>query len=300
MKLTNDGALVLHQSDISHFMTCPEQFRVANGITPGGDFEKNLDARVETDAATVGTVTHAVIEYELAHGKFPSLEDALRWGNNFMGQLIMQYMQDGYEYRTQSFGEDPAGAIAKLSKLIGLWYNSQERDYWLELTNDHPGCITSEWSFDVPFITGRKGRYENIRLAGTADILDTYNNRVVDWKTSSQTYQRWEKQRWAVQPTVYTYAAASLGLIESHKEGYRFDYRVFNHKKNDPEPQEVTVYRSSGQHGWLVQMVSNMVAMIESDLEAWPLRDDHALCGEKWCPIWSQCKGMYVTHPEWS
>jgi hypothetical protein len=135
-------------------------------------------------------------------------------------------------------------------------------------------------------------------LAGTADVLDTYSHRLVDWKTTSRRYERWEKQRWAPQPTIYTYAAAELGLLDRHGSGYQFDYRVFNHKNN--ELQEVTVWRDQGQWSWMVQQVSHMVDMIESDMPRWPLRDDHALCGPKWCPIWDQCKGMYVQHPEWS
>ena len=300
MKVTDDGDLVLHQSDIGHFMTCPEQFRVENGIVPGGVFEKNVDLRVETDAATIGTVFHATVEHELTGNRFQRVSDAERWAKQHMGNLVFEYMTNGTEYRTESFGDDPTKALATLAKLVNRWFYSQERKYWLALVADHPGSIEVEWSFTVPFIENRTGRYPNILLAGTADILDTYNHRLVDWKTSSRDYQRWEKQRWGIQPTVYTYAAAQQGLLDRHQEGYQFDFVVWNHKANTDEPQKVTVWRDAGQHAWLVQMVSNMVDMIESELAVWPLRDDHALCGPKWCGNWSNCKGMYVQHPDWS
>lgn len=299
MKTDGDGTLWLHQSDINHFMTCPEQFRVVNGIQPGGVFEKVPDHRVETDAATVGTVFHAVIEHEITEGRFQRAADAVRWAKNHMGDLVFGYVTDGVEYRTESFGADPTKALSALARLVETWFKSDERKYWLAIAADHPECIQIEWTFDVPFIQNRDGLYHTIRLAGTADVLDTYNHRLVDWKTSSRKYERWEKQRWAPQPTIYTYAAATEGLLERHENGYQFDYRVFNHKYNDPEPQKVTVWREAGQWGWMVQQVSNMVDMIESDLPVWPVRDDHALCGPKWCPIWDSCKGMFVSE-EWS
>ena len=300
MKTDGDGTLWLHQSDIGHFMTCPEQFRVVNGIQPGGVFDKSVDYRVETDAATIGTVFHSVIEHEITEGRFQRSSDAVRWAKSRMGDLVFEYITDGVEYRTESFGDDPTRALLTLSKLVERWFASEERKYWLALAKDHPDCIHVEWKFDVPFIENRDGMYHTVRLAGTADILDTYNHRLLDWKTSSQDYKRWEKQRWAPQPTVYTFAAAQQGLLDRHENGYQFDYRVFNHKVNDTEPQEVTVWRDQGQWSWMVQQVSNMVAQIESDLGVWPVRDDHALCGPRWCPIWSQCKGVFVAHPDWS
>lgn len=298
---TEPDTLVLHQSDIGHYLTCPEQFRWQNGILPGGDFEKDPSLRVETDAATVGTVTHATIENELSEGRFPRVADAQRWARNFMGALVMEYVEAGTEYRTQSFGEQPAKALAALDTLVKRWFDSEIRQQILALHQDHPGHIIPEWNFEVPFLQNREGRYKNVKLAGTADILDTYNHRLIDWKTTSSghNYKRWEKQRWAVQPTVYTFAAAALGLLERHSDGYQFDFRVFTYKAGDTAPIEVTAWRDQGQWGWLALQVSNMVDMVESDLKAWPLRDDHALCGPKWCGNWSSCKGAFVS-PEWT
>lgn len=293
------GILTLHQSDLKHFVTCPDQFRIVNGIQPGGDFEKPYGMRVETDAATLGTTMHAVIEHELTEARFQRADDAVRWAKNWMGDLVYGYIRSGTEYRTESFGENPKQALKALEGLVRRWFASDERQHWLALVKDHPGCVNVEYSFDVPFITNREGRYHSIRLAGQMDVLDTYHHRVVDWKTTGRKYERWEKQRWDLQSNVYTYAAAQQGKLERHEQGYQFDFIVFNHKYQDPEPQKVTVWRENGAWGWLTQQVSNMVAMIESDLTVWPVRDDHALCGPKWCPIWDQCKGTFVSHPDW-
>lgn len=301
MKVADDSptTLILHQSDLKHFLTCPDQFRIVNGIQPGGDFEKVPEYRVETDAATLGTTMHAVIEHELLGNRFQRADDAVRWAKQAMGDLVYGYVTNGTQYRTESFGENPKKALAALEGLVRRWFASNERKHWLAIVNDHPNCIHVEYDFEVPFIANRQGRYTEIRLAGQMDLLDTYHHRVVDWKTTGRKYERWEKQRWDVQSNVYTYAAAQQGLLERHPDGYQFDFVVFNHKYNDPEPQKVTVWRENGAWGWMTQMVSNMVATIESDLEVYPLRDDGALCSPKWCPIWSSCKGMWVSHPEW-
>jgi len=295
----NPTTLVVHQSDLKHFLTCPHQFKTVNGILPGGAFEKVPEHRVETDAATVGTVIHAVIEHELLGDRFQRADDAARWAKLHMAELVIGYMQDGTEYRTESFGENGKKAVETVEKLARRWFASQERQHWLAIVKDHPGCINVEFDFDVPFLTNRAGKYTDVRLAGQMDLLDTYHHRVVDWKTASRRYERWEKQRWDVQSNVYTYAGAQLGMLERHEKGYQFDFVVFNHKYDDPEPQRVTVWRENGSWGWLTETVSRMVHMIESDLETWPVRDDHALCGPKWCPVWDSCKGMYVSHPEW-
>lgn len=295
---SEETTLWLHQSDIEGFRNCPDQFRIVNGILPGGDFEKVPELRVETDAATVGTCFHAMVEEDIKCG-FKNLSQAQAWARDFMTNLIDGYGMNGTEYRNETFGADPTKALAALAGLTKMWWDCAERKFWKQL-GDQPGELELEWSFDVPFLENLSGRYKEVRLAGTADVLDRYNNRLIDWKTASRKYERWEKQRWAIQPTVYTYAAAHLGEIEPHGEGYKFEYRVFNRKYLNDPPQEVTVWRSQGQWSWLVEVVTRMVKMIESDLAEWPVRDDHALCGEKWCPVWDQCKGSYMEHPTWA
>lgn len=293
-----DGTtLTLHQSDIKHFLTCPDQFRVVNGILPGGDFDKQEDLRVETDAATVGTVFHAVIEQDITVG-FATVSDAERWGKQYMGDLVFDYITDNIEYRTESFGDDPTKSLAALCQLIDRWWRSDRRTRLKNLYG--LGHIKLEHSFDVPFITNRTGRYTEVRLAGTIDVVNDHDNMLEDHKSSSSdhNYKRWEKQRWDVQSTVYTYAAAEEKLILPHEHGYLFEFSVYTYK-NGSNPLHIPVWRNTGQWGWLTQVVTNMVGMIESDLVAWPLRDDHALCGPKWCPLWSQCKGTFVDE-EWT
>jgi hypothetical protein len=285
----NDGVLTLHQSDISHYLKCPEQFRLANGIGPNATWTPPEGGRMESDAATVGTSLHAVIEADLRE-PFPTVSSAVEYGRRYMGGLVAEYIDQEVEYRTESFGDDPAKALQELKFLIESWMNSQERVYW----SVRDGYKTEQY-MEVPFVTRSDDHpIREIHLAGTSDLIDIELNRVVDWKSAGRPYQRWEHQRWAVQPTVYTFMAADQGLIVPNGDGlYRFDYRVFI-RGNKQEVQEVTVYRGSGQWGWLTKLVNNIADMMESNAETWPLSDDGWWCGPKWCPFWASCKGAFV------
>ena len=285
-----DGVLTLHQSDISNYMKCPEQFRRANGILGGCETELVEGGRVESDAATVGTVLHHAIEQDI-DAPFKTVVSLQAEARNYFGQLIQSYMETETEYRTESFG-DALNALKELDWLVESWYTSKERDYWV---HREPGSFLAETHFDVEFVTRASNNgISAVRLAGTPDIVDLQENRVLDWKSASRPYQRWEYQRWAVQPTAYTYAAASQGLIKPNADGnYQFDYRIFL-KGKKLDTQEMTIMRGPGQWAWLTMVVNNIADMCESNAEHWPLRDDGWWCGPRWCPFWSDCKGAFV------
>lgn len=291
-----DGTLVLHQSDISHYITCPEQFRLSNGIGPLVDTSGET-WRSESDAALIGSCIHAVIERELSKGPIKTLAAARTWARNWIGKEISYFMENEIDYRTETYGGDPDKTLRAVDLLVESWWFSTERDYWLHRERD---SYMVEAEFDVPFVTRPDTKIiKRVRLAGTSDIIDLQEHRVLDWKSASRSYQRWEKQRWAVQPTVYTFAAAEMNWIRPNSDGlYRFDFRVFERGKRT-EAQEITVLRGPGQWAWLTKLVNNIADMMESDAAEWPLRDDHALCGPKWCPVWYQCKGAFVTE-DWT
>jgi hypothetical protein len=289
--------MTLHQSAIASYIRCPESFRVAAGVQPGGDIIENPDSRLESDAATLGTVMHTVFEHDLKHsGKFATKTGMLSFAKTEMSGLLESYIEQGATYVQSSFGQDPNAIYRKLQKMVDQYWNSQERQYWLDIVRDHPEQFLFEHNFTVPFITNRSGRYTTINLAGTVDLVDSYNQRGVDWKTSGRDKIPWELSRWDIQSNVYTYALAEQGLIVPHDDGnYRFELIVWNHKNNEPEPQHVQIQRSPNNWSWLVEVVSQMVSMIESDVETWPLNDGHALCSPVWCSNWADCKGKYIS-----
>ena len=122
------GVLTLHQSDIGHFMTCPEQFRAANGITPGGLIvRENATERVETDAATIGTVIHALIEHELRGDHVLSLDEMHGWVANHYMETITGYFENEVIYRTETYGDDPTKAGNALRMPTESWIGSPEQ-----------------------------------------------------------------------------------------------------------------------------------------------------------------------------
>jgi len=100
-----------------------------------------------------------------------------------------------------------------------------------------------------------------------------------------------------VQPTTYTWAAAHNGLILPNSDGeFIFEYKVLVRRSKPVAFQTVTVRRTVGTFTWLERITQNIVALMENlgFENEWPLNDHSALCGPKWCPFWSQCKGQYV------
>ena len=283
----DNRVITLHQSDINSFLICPEQLRVT--AFHGG--------RVETDAATVGTGVHATIEAEKIHGLFHSLNDMQDWGVAWFVNELATYEYESIPYSRSSFDTDNVAVKNLLTHLAHYWV-SRERSEYL-----HPDSI-AEWQFDIPFMEIKHDlEWWEIRLAGTADWVHP-DRPMKDWKTASQEYKRWEKQRWAVQPTVYLRAAQHMGIpIKTAPSGdYEFEFKVFRLKtKNDEYPETVKVYRGHRHFQWLERQVEDMARYVlnnQSD-EHWIRNDQHVLCSPKWCPNWGNCKGLFIDGEQW-
>lgn len=277
----------IHQSDLKGWLNCGEQQRLRRLVS---------DANFETDAATVGTVTHALIEEELTQGFFDNEKDAMGWAAAHFVLTLERYAAEGAVYSRSSFDTD-IKALRAIERLARCWFHSPER---AELAVMPDGIIVSEWDFDVPL--GLQFENTDVYVAGTADLLIA-GSGLWDFKTASQPYKRWEKQRWDVQPTVYTYAAAYEGFVEPDKWGeYSFTYKVFDTKGSTVGPPDsITVKRSSQNWEWLRAQVANMLVIQYALPDGpWPMDDSHVLCSEKWCPVWHHCKGQFVSAENWT
>lgn len=270
----------VHQSDIKSWLNCGEQQRLRRLVQ---------DTSFETDAATVGTVLHAVIEQELEHGFFGNEKDAAAWAAFKFLEYLEGYANSGAVYSRSSFDTD-LKALKVIERLVQSWFRCDERDYLYHLEEAVP-----EWSFDVPLGVSFQNR--PVYVSGTADLL-LPNQGLWDWKTASQSYRRWEKQRWDVQSSVYTYAAHYEGLIQPDRWGeYEFTFKVFDSKGATPGPPDsLTVKRSPANWDWVSVQVLNMLAVQTALPDGpWPLNDSHVLCSPKWCPVWDSCKGQLIT-----
>lgn len=278
----------VHQSDIKSWLNCGEQVRLVRAVREQGRFE--------TDAATVGTVTHALIEEELNNGFFQNETDAKHWAANHFVETLQGYKDSGAVYSRSSFDTDMK-ALKVIERLATVWYRSDERAYLATLPE---GSFIPEWDFDVPL--GVQFQNTDVYIAGQADLLIP-NVGLWDWKTASQAYRRWEKQRYDVQSTAYTYAAHYEGMMLPDKWGeYEFTFKVFDTKLATPGPPDsISVKRSPANWNWLRTQVVNMLAVQHALPDGpWPLADNHVLCSPKWCPVWDSCKGSHVSGETWT
>jgi hypothetical protein len=285
MKIDERG-ITLHQSDLkSH---CLEQMRLKL-ITS--------DPPSETDAATVGTCLHTLIDHELTVQVFDTEADAVAFAAAQYVFQLEKYAEAGSPYSMGTF-ETHDRALKSLAWLAKSWYHSPER---AELCYVEGIEFVSEGSFHLPFMEvdvkkhGKKAETIPVFLAGTMDLV--HGGRVYDWKTAGSEYKQWEYQRWGRQPDVYTWAAAQLGLIQPDRDGmYYFDFKVFLRRQEIRLPDTITVKRNANHWAWLEVMVSRLVNLyynMGTEI-GWPLDDQHVLCSDKWCPFWSQCKGALI------
>jgi hypothetical protein len=244
------------QSWLKTAAICPERAR------------RELDGTMphrETDAAAVGTAVHAGIEAHL-EGLAPEYADALEVAQNTFAEIEQHpdFIWAKYSHNT---------AQSLIDTFLAQW--------WPYAGNFVP--LETEKHFNVLLHEDDK---REIRLSGTIDLVDE-NIGLADWKTSGRgAYEKWEYERWAVQPTVYTYAE----YAESGKEGpFPFTYFVM-HKKG---LQQFTVWRDASDWAWLRQQAVGYARLIEAGIPEWPLADNHALCSAKWCPAWYLCKGKH-------
>ena len=285
----DDEGLHLHQSDIETYMQCPEKLRRSFISGVNGDTQTS-------DAAFVGTCTHAVIETELqAEYPYESLEEAQAIGALAFLNGFEEMVAKGTSYTRETFKTD-ARAMAALKPLVESWWLSKERHDLLE--QDHDYLV--EFEFDEMFTTHQLSGMK-LFLGGRMDLVQ--RAKVTDWKTAGGPYQQWEKQRWAAQPTVYTWIAAKNGLIVPNKYGeYTFEYKVLLRRSTPVEFLTYPVTRAMGSWGWLetvCQNIANTFTLLGIDNE-WPLNDHSALCSPKWCPFWKNCKGAFVNGERWT
>lgn len=257
----------LRQSWLKEAMLCPERARRDHV----GDMP-----RIETDAACIGTAVHYAIEHVLTAARDEdevlTFDQMLVVALNHWANLVDQPEFAWVKY-------NPRSAEKFLTTCADAWYSEVldsilDEQYQLEV------------GFCVPFYHDDQ---RVIELSGTIDYLTP--DIVRDWKTSGRgEYEEWEYRRWAIQPTIYTYAADRTGCLMETGEGFvPFEYVVLG----THGAQRVLVERGPEHWSWLVAQCLPLVELIEMELRRWPVVDSHALCSAKWCPAWDTCKGSH-------
>lgn len=277
MKSYHDGERWRHKLGASWLKTtdlCLERARMEHvGTMP----------LIESDAACVGTAMHHAVEHCIAAEGLP-LEQMLELAQDEFTRLTKLDGTNGDPnarhkegvFKWIKYTEQQARALVDAFTM--MWFN----EVWPTLS---PGG-ESEWVFgdtpEDPQVVLVDDDERVIELSGAIDYVD--GARLKDWKTSgSGPYKKWEYERWALQPTLYTYARNAVYGYERPE----FEYVVMHAKG----VQRFTVQRGPEHWDWLATKCEDIARQIELQLPSWIKSDNHALCSERWCPAWAQCKG---------
>ena len=266
MKVDLDNKTIsFRQSWLDTAMRCPEEGRLA--------MVKDWDQT--SDEAFIGTATHAGIEYVINGGSVAE-------GRGMVAA----------EYSTNPEAQDlvftKRTSIAECVDLSVKCFDA----FANELLPTLPAG-RAEVGFKVPLFE-YKGW--NISAEGTIDFVPDEGNYLMDWKTAGSKYQQKAKQKWAIQPTIYTTAAVLGALGREFTFPMDFHYGIAI-KTQRPYIQRVHVQRTEAHMRWAVHRIKSLVDLyINAGVESsWPQIDEgNYLCSPKWCSYYSICRGAFI------
>lgn len=255
--------IYVRQSWLGDMAICPERARLGH-VRP--------DLRTGSDATIIGTSLHAGIESVLDN-RSKEFGDMLEVVANEYETL------EKTNYKKTNIDEEKIPAYLESMSLA--FYNDI-------LPNVELGGSVEHY-FQAPLGIEIDGY--GVWLEGTMDYI-TPSGVIWDWKTSSRTYNIKDKQKSAVQPTVYADAAVQLGLCPDYPVQFRYGIMV---RTETPKSQIATVERTE-QHGlWLRHLVRGAVtsALKTGYNDNWFMNDSSTLCSQAWCSYWEICKGAW-------
>lgn len=262
MKIDKENQIIyVRQSWLGDMAICPERARLGQ-VKP--------EFRTGSDATIIGTAVHAGIE-QVLKGETNEFVDMLEFVNN--------------EYETL---QNTNYTITNIDQeKIPSYLEAMSLAFYNDIMPHVKLGGTPEMFFRVPL--GIKVEGYDIHLEGTMDYVDP-DGDIWDWKTAKRIYNQKEKQKSAIQPTVYATAVRNLGLSENPT----FSYGVMV-RQETPKAQILSVTRGVEHSRWLQHYVKGAVttALKSGYQNEWIMNDSSALCSSQWCSYWSVCKGAF-------
>jgi hypothetical protein len=262
MKIDQENKVIyVRQSWLGDMAICPERARLGQ-VKP--------EFRTGSDATIIGTAVHAGIESVL-DGRSSEFGDMLKVVANEYETL------EKTNYTKTNIEEDK----------IPNYLEAMSLSFYNEILPNVKLGGEVEFFFRAPLGISIDGY--DVHLEGTMDYIDPDGN-IWDWKTAKRIYNQKEKQKSAIQPTVYTTAARNLGLAENPT----FTYGVMV-RQETPKSQIMSVTRSAEHTRWLQHYVKGAVttALKSGYKDEWLMNDSSPLCSSQWCSYWSVCKGAF-------
>ena len=264
----SEQTIYFRQSWLDTAFRCPERGRQAI-VKPEWD-------SMTSDSALIGTAVHHGIE-QFLHGNIASPTGIAGEAEQYLDSFTEDIKWTKYE--TQQDLKQQADVCARgwtqdiLPNLPNLDNAQPQVQFKIPLWSQHG------------FTVG---------ITGTIDLI--VEGQLIDWKTSARAYNARDKQKHAIQPTIYAMACLNSDLIDQTSFPIDFTYGVMI-RGSKPKGQMLTVTRHQGHADFATKRMMQIVDMyMMYGLDrSWPMNDDHFLCNSTWCPWWSLCKGLHLT-----
>lgn len=255
------------QSWLDTAFRCPERGRLAI-VKPEWD-------TITSDSALLGTSVHHAIE--------SFIDGAVSLDG--MGQLAVGFLEDYPDPIKWTKYDSIESMFRDVHACIEGWV----RDILPNLPSLDDA--KTEATFKIP-LWSQNGH--TVGITGTIDLIA--DGQLWDWKTSGKPYRASEKQKYAIQGTIYALAALNSDLVTAAELPLKFTYGVMV-RGGKPQGQILSVVRTQGHIDFATKRMKQFVDLAtQFGLEqTWPANDDHFLCSSTWCPWWSICKGAYLT-----
>lgn len=254
-----DHSITFSQSWLNTLENCPQQALLElRGELP----------RIESDATALGTACHAGFE-AVCNGA--SLTDGEAVAIDLFHELTLLSEFRWVQIKTMETAE------RTLQRVYWTWAN----EVWPQLA----ATFATELPFDITLgVTSGQGR--ELRIKGSIDFADEFQD-LSDWKCTRLRHWSQRSADTKLQATAYL-----LAMRELYGEADRqFHYVVID--KQAQEHSIFTTTRTEADYRWLIRKAQHAAALIEADLEVWPLSPvENALCSAKWCSAWDSCRGM--------
>ncbi len=274
MRTDDEGNLWVRQSWLDDFMRDPERARL--GIV-------KPEWNGPSDATSLGTAAHAACETMLTTDSdaeaLAAIEPAL---DHELSQPNIKWNK--YDSR--------ADLLRRATHCYIAWRN--------DILPILPRPGSAEVKFQVVLYSLPDGR--TVGIEGTQDYVPHLVNELWDWKFPGRDYRQADKQKHAIQPTIYSLAAVKGGLqsVTDFEFTYPLDftYGIGVTQVKQAKAQVFTVRRDWPHAEWAITRIRQAVDLFLNFGTAtpWPMNDEHFLCSDKWCPWWSICKGANMTY----
>lgn len=264
----------IRQSWLGDALMCPERARLT-ALHP--------ETRKENDSAMMGTAVHAGIE-AILRGEITT-PDIADFSVNAFRSREKELLADNKQINITN--TDPKNWNKHIASMAEAW----ARDIMPHVPEG--GETEYKFATKVAGVDNELFEYE-LWFEGTMDYF--HPQGIWDWKTAARKYYQAEKQTQNVQSSVYAEASHAMGMIDYPVE-FNFGVMIRNASSTG---QIVSITRTPEHGQWIIDqtiaLVNNLLTVqAKMPSSRWIVNDQHYLCSQRWCPVWSMCKGSYIT-----